>query len=218
MSAIDIATGSSKQHSSPSKLKAKRPTKRLQELRRSGGDTISSYNYRRPANGVRPDSVDVDSVYEDDTTDLMTRFTNNVRRHSHKNSHRPRGRYGRGLPKKNGAGGNFTWGLVGSEFAGQPHDDGSDPAIDNTDPLDPNYDSDSEDNCKLEAITPPMEEHEIENYVKPIIIEYFEHGDSDEVALLLEDVNLANNYHQILVITITLAMERKSSYREMASN
>jgi len=49
------------------------------------------------------------------------------------------------------------------------------------DPHDPNYDSDSQDNCKFEAITPPLNEDEIEKFVTPIISEYFEHGDTEEV-------------------------------------
>lgn len=71
--------------------------------------------------------------------------------------------------------------------------------------------------CKFEAITPPLEEDEIERHVKPIIIEYFEHGDTEEVALSLEELNLGENYHQVLVIAVTLAMERKASHREMTS-
>ena len=71
--------------------------------------------------------------------------------------------------------------------------------------------------CKFEAITPPLEMDEIEKHVSPIIIEYFEHGDTDEVFRSLAELNLGDNNHQVLVIAVTLAMERKASHREMTS-
>lgn len=37
------------------------------------------------------------------------------------------------------------------------------------------------------------------------------------MALSLEELNLGENYHQVLVIAVTLAMERKASHREMTS-
>jgi len=58
---------------------------------------------------------------------------------------------------------------------------------------------------------------EIEKTLTPILNEYFENGDTDEVALSFEEINLGENCHQILVIAVTLAMERKASHREMIS-
>lgn len=167
--------------------------------------------------GARPGSVDIDSFYEDDTTDMVTRIANDPRRTNHKNSHRSRGRFGRGLTKKNGAGGHFTWGVAGSEFSEHQLESGIDPIIDNSDPLDPNYDSDSEENCKFETITPPLDDDEVEKFLTPALLEYFEHGDSAEVKSALDEVNLTGNYHQIPVVLICLALERKSSHRELAS-
>lgn len=167
--------------------------------------------------GARPGSVDIDSFYEDDTTDLMTKFSNDVRRINHKNSHRPRGRFGRGLAKKNGAGGQFTWGVAGSEFSEAQLESGINPMIDNSDPLDPNYDSDSEENCKFETITPPLDDHEVEKFLTPILLEYFEHSDTNEVKSSLDEVNISGNYFQIVTVLISLALEKKSSHRELAS-
>lgn len=167
-------------------------------------------------NGARPGSVDIDSFYEDDTTDLMTKFSNDVRRISHKNSHRPRGRFGRGLAKKNGAGGQFTWGVAGSEFS-EERSSGINPHCDNSDPLDPNYDSDSEENCKFETITPPLDDDEVEKFLAPVLLEYFEHSDTAEVKSTLDEVNISGNYFQIVTVLISLALEKKSSHRELAS-
>lgn len=167
--------------------------------------------------GARPGSVDIDSFYEDDTTDMITRIAGDVRRTNHKNSHRSRGRFGRGLTKKNGAGGHFTWGVAGSEFSEHQLESGIDPIVDNSDPLDPNYDSDSEENCKFETITPPLDDNEVEKFLTPVLLEYFEHGDTSEVQSILDEVNITGNYHQIPVVLICLALEKKSSHREMAS-
>lgn len=167
---------------------------------------------------ARPSSVDIDSFYEDDTNvDLMAKFSHDVRRIANKNSHRPRGRFGRGLTKKNGAGGRFTWGVAGSEFSEHQLESGMDPIMDNSDPLDPNYDSDSEENCKFETITPPLNDDEVEKFLQPVLLEYFEHGDTNEVLSTLLEVNLAGNYYRIPVATISLALEKKSSHRELAS-
>lgn len=170
------------------------------------------------AASARPNSVDIDSFYEDDTNvDLMAKFSHDVRRNTHKNSHRSRGRFGRGLAKKNGAGGHFTWGVVGSEFSEHQLESGMDPILDNSDPLDPNYDSDSEENCKFETITPPLNDDEVEKFLQPVLLEYFEHGDTNEVLSTLQEVNMTGNYHRIPVVLISLALEKKSSHRELAS-
>ena len=75
----------------------------------------------------------------------------------------------------------------------------------------------NQENCKIEAITPVLDESEIELYVKPIITEYYEHGETEEVINSLDDLNFGERIHMIVVIATTLAMERKSSHREMTS-
>lgn len=62
-----------------------------------------------------------------------------------------------------------------------------------------------------------MEKDQIEFYVRPIIVEYFEHGYTYEVMSLLDEFNFGNHIHLIVVIAISLAMERKASNREMIS-
>lgn len=64
---------------------------------------------------------------------------------------------------------------------------------------------------------PVLDEEEIDHYVKPIITEYYEHGDTDEVIDSLDDFNFGERAHLIIVIAVTLAMERKSAHREMTS-
>uniref|UniRef100_A0AAX7V564 Programmed cell death protein 4 n=1 Tax=Astatotilapia calliptera TaxID=8154 RepID=A0AAX7V564_ASTCA len=79
---------------------------------------------------------------------------------------------GRGLPKKGGAGGKGVWGRSGEVYEPEAVDE-----------RDPNYDEDQE-NCVYETVVPPLDERDFEKTVTPIVQEYFEHGDTNEVALV----------------------------------
>lgn len=72
-----------------------------------------------------------------------------------------------------GAGGKGVWGKPGSELA----------IAEVMDEKDPNYDSDSLDNgdVTVEVITPKLSVQEIRKHVEPIILEYYEHGVTQEV-------------------------------------
>lgn len=171
------------------KKRAKRPSKYLvKHLKESGNGSPTSAQ-----NG--PES-------------LMASALNGIR--TAKNSRRPRNGYGRGLPKKGGAGGKGVWGKPGSEMEGAP---------DVMDEKDPNYDSDSLDNgdVTLEAIVPQLSPAEIHKHVEPIILEYYSHGDTKEVSLALEDYNFGANRYLIAVVAVELAMDHKPSNREMTS-
>lgn len=127
-----------------------------------------------------------------------------------KNSRKPRNGYGRGLPKKGGAGGKGTWGRPGSEILVEEDDV-------NNDSRDPNYESDKEVNIKLQRIEPELSEEELQKIVEPFLLEYFEHGDTNEVALSLEELNINSKRYKILVIATMLGMDRKPSQRELTS-
>lgn len=128
-----------------------------------------------------------------------------------KNSRKPRNGFGRGLPKKGGAGGKHTWGAYGSELSAA-----ADAALDYKDP---NYDSESLDNgdIHLEAIIPEMSDDEIQKNVESTILEYFEVGDTNEVFSSLEDLNFGQKKYQIVVIAVEAAMDHKPSHRELTS-
>lgn len=123
-----------------------------------------------------------------------------------KNSKRSRTGRGRGQPKKGGAGGKGTWGKLGSELV-----------EDTIDAKDPNYDSETEKDLEFEAITPALNQEDLEKVVAPLVSEYFEHGDSNEVVMSLEELNLCVVRPELLALVIQLSMERKPSHREMAS-
>ncbi|XP_068817461.1 programmed cell death protein 4 isoform X4 [Capricornis sumatraensis] len=85
---------------------------------------------------------------------------------------RSRSGKGRGLPKKGGAGGKGVWGTPGQVYD-----------VEEVDVRDPNYDDDQE-NCVYETVVLPLDEMAFEKTLTPIIQEYFEHGDTNEVALV----------------------------------
>lgn len=127
-----------------------------------------------------------------------------------KNSRRSRNGFGRGLPKKGGAGGKGTWGKPGSELMMEQE-------YNVADVRDPNYDYENQDDCEFEAIAPELTEEDLEKTVDPLLHEYFEHGDTHEVILCLEELNLGKLRPQIVAMAVSLAMERKPSQREMTS-
>jgi len=134
-----------------------------------------------------------------------------------KNLRRSRGT-GRGLPKKGGAG-KGGWGKLGDEIE-----------LPWVDPNDPNYDSDNTEGAesanpetkkavKLNTLVPEMSEEDIRKAVEPLLLEYFENGDCDEVAYSLEEMlpNMGGRRWLIPALSIELAMDHKPSHREMVS-
>ncbi|UYV75872.1 PDCD4 [Cordylochernes scorpioides] len=105
-----------------------------------------------------------------------------------------------------GAGGKGTWGRLGSELE-VPADDRKDP----------NYDSDSQDDLKFERIIPALAEEDFEKEVEPVLREYLENGDPQEVAQTLEELNLGPLRSRLVVLAVSMALERKPSHREMTS-
>ncbi|XP_053305990.1 programmed cell death protein 4 [Spea bombifrons] len=112
---------------------------------------------------------------------------------------------GRGLPKKGGAGGKGVWGPPGQVYD-----------VEEVDIRDPNYDEDQE-NCVYETTVLPLDEKTFEKSVTPIVQEYFEHGDTNEVAEMLKDLNLGELKCGLPMLAVSLALEGKASHREMTS-
>lgn len=50
-----------------------------------------------------------------------------------------------------------------------------------------------QENCVYETVVPPLDERDFEKTVTPIMQEYFEHGDTNEVAVSLTECNYAGN-------------------------
>lgn len=127
---------------------------------------------------------------------------------SWKNSRRSRNGYGRGLPKKGGAGGKGVWGLPGSELL-ETYEDINDP----------NYDSENLNNgdIELKVVVPEVTHEEIKKKVEPIVLEYFENGDTQEAILSIEEQIPLERRDALVEQLIEIAMDHKPSHREMTS-
>ncbi|XP_056640173.1 programmed cell death protein 4 [Diorhabda sublineata] len=127
---------------------------------------------------------------------------------SWKNSRRSRNGYGRGLPKKKGAGGKGVWGLPGSELL-ETYEDINDPNFDN--------ENMGNGDIELKAVVPEVSDEEIKKKVEPIILEYFENGDTHEAILSVEEQIPLNRRETLVEQLIEIAMDHKPSHREMTS-
>lgn len=112
---------------------------------------------------------------------------------------------GRGLPKKGGAGGKGVWGRSGEVYD-----------LEEVDVRDPNYDE-AQESVVYETVVPPLDEEDFEKTVTPIVQEYFQHGDTNEVAELLSELNLGSMYSSVPMLAVSLALEAKASQRELTS-
>jgi len=138
---------------------------------------------------------------------------------SSKNLRRSRNAMGRGLPKKGGAGGKGTWGKLGDEMD-----------LPWVDPNDPNYDSAGEEgeeavskagkNIKLNTLVPEMSEDDVKKAVEPLILEYFENGDTEEVLFSIDEMhlNIGTRRWMVPYLAIEMSMDHKPSHREMTSH
>ncbi|XP_071514533.1 programmed cell death protein 4 [Panulirus ornatus] len=129
-----------------------------------------------------------------------------------KNSRKSRNGFGRGLPKKGGAGGKGTWGALGSELAEEELDG----AIDSNDP---NYDESNPEHrdFKLKVINLDRSDEDLQKQISSLVAEYFDHGDTQETCLALEELQVSTRAHLLLVTAVELAMDHKPSHREMTS-
>ncbi|CAM4757609.1 unnamed protein product [Rotaria magnacalcarata] len=137
-----------------------------------------------------------------------------------KNDRKSRQGKGRGLAKKGGSGGHFTWGALGSELFDEFRED-----FDEDDLLDLQYNQAKE---KFIAETSNQSTkkkiHEIksieslEKDVKPIIDEYFVNGDAKDVAQALRRFNLKQlGEGELLAYVVTLALEKSNVHKELIS-
>lgn len=128
-----------------------------------------------------------------------------------KNSRRSRNGYGRGLPKKGGAGGKGVWGKPSAEEVYDELDE---------DPNDPNFDIDAYNstvNVELKEIVPQPTEAEVVKKLETIILEYFEHGDTHDVADALDDLLQPGMKPLVTKTVVAVAFDHKQSQRELTS-
>ncbi|XP_069601099.1 programmed cell death protein 4-like isoform X1 [Ranitomeya imitator] len=113
---------------------------------------------------------------------------------------------GRGLPKKGGAGGKGVWGAPGQVYTYQEPD-----------ARDPNYDEAAQGDTVYQKVIPEMDESGMQKTVQPVVKEYFEHGDTEEVLALLQELNLGSQSSGVPRLAVSLSLEGKASHRELTS-
>ncbi|CAK1587854.1 unnamed protein product [Parnassius mnemosyne] len=128
---------------------------------------------------------------------------------SWKNSRRPRNGHGRGLPKKGGAGGKGVWGAPGCELLEEYEEDANDP----------NYDSEAISNGDIEfkQVIVEADPEEIVRKSEPVILEYFEHGDTNAAAEDFLEFVTPKRSHLVCETIVEIALDHKHSHCEMAS-
>ncbi|XP_077427380.1 programmed cell death protein 4a [Vanacampus margaritifer] len=113
---------------------------------------------------------------------------------------------GRGLPKKGGAGGKGVWGAAGMVYEDEE-----------LDLQDPNYDESAQGDTVYAKVVPEVDKRDLGKMVNPIVQEYFEHGDTKEVQMLLKELNLGSNKYEFSSVAVSLSLEGKASHRELTS-
>ncbi|XP_020616723.1 programmed cell death protein 4-like [Orbicella faveolata] len=96
----------------------------------------------------------------------------------------------RGLPKKGGAGGKGTWGAIGEVL--------NEEDLKIRDQHDPNYESeeDEDEPFAIEECKPELTEEEFSTNITPIVQEYFEHGETEDVVLSLAELNISSRKYK----------------------
>uniref|UniRef100_A0A8C6ZVB5 Mannosyl-oligosaccharide glucosidase n=1 Tax=Nothoprocta perdicaria TaxID=30464 RepID=A0A8C6ZVB5_NOTPE len=105
-----------------------------------------------------------------------------------------------------GAGGKGVWGAPGLVYGYQEPD-----------ARDPNYDEAAQGDTVFATVVPELEEGELQSTVQPMVLEYFEHGDTGEVVELLRGLNLGSRKPAVPSLAVALALEGKASHRELTS-
>lgn len=129
-----------------------------------------------------------------------------------KNSRRSRNGQGSRLTKKAG-GGRGNWGKVGSELLEE---------FETLDPNDPNFNDDEDlDNVEFKEIVCTNNLNNEEEFLRVfemVMLEYFEHGDTHEVAKDIDDHTGTGTMRPLVIRkAVEMALEHKNSHREMTS-
>lgn len=134
-------------------------------------------------------------------------------------------------PKKNGGGGKYTWGAPGCEL------------VDFIDKNDPNYDSDDtanvvmvclensdgggsgkhrqsaneEDQPEFDQELKELDMDDFETEIKPVLLEYFQNGDTIEVVDHLKCYNFYRLRPQLISYLVQMALEHNNTCKELTS-
>lgn len=126
-----------------------------------------------------------------------------------KNSRRSRNGHGRGLPKKGGGGGKGVWGLPGSELLVEEVE---------IDQNDPNYDPETNDtNVEFKEVVAEPSPEDFFKQIEPIVLEYFDHCDTNEVAISLDEIIVGSLRPYVITYSVQISLDHKDTQRELIS-
>ena len=126
---------------------------------------------------------------------------------------------GRGLAKKGGGGGGYTWGVPGSELLEEYNED-----LDEDDLADLQYNQAKEKHL-AKPTTPSLETkftklellENLDKDVKPLIAEYFVNGDANDVAQSLRKFDVKQRGGELIAYILTMAVEKSNVHKELIS-
>lgn len=72
-------------------------------------------------------------------------------------------------------------------------------------------------NIELKEVVAEATPEEFFKMIEPIILEYFEHGDTNEVAISLDEVIVGSLRQLVSTYSVQIALDHKDSQREMVS-
>jgi len=116
---------------------------------------------------------------------------------------------GRGLPKKQGGGGSFTWGKPGCELSD------ANKSLNGTDR--PNYDPLEDPEVIFDSLDIEPSTEEIFSSLDSIIGEYFNNASLEDFLDSVEGLMVRRERNRILEKLIENSLEHKNEYRELAS-
>jgi programmed cell death protein 4 len=127
---------------------------------------------------------------------------------------------GRGLAKKGGGGGGYTWGVPGSELLEEYNED-----LDDDDLADLQYNQAKAKLLAQSSTKPSLETkftkleliENLDKDVKPLIAEYFVNGDANDVAQSLRKFDVKQRGGELIAYIVTMAVEKSNVHKELIS-
>ncbi|CAF1517389.1 unnamed protein product, partial [Adineta steineri] len=185
----------------------------------SGGDASSIATERKRVQIRRNSGSNSNTQLVGSPTDVHGHLLQKNAKISKKYNRKSRQGKGRGLAKKGGGGGGFTWGVPGSELLEEDNED-----LDEDDLADLQYNQAKAKHLaesskttletkftKLEII------QDLDKDVKPLIDEYFVNGDANDVAQILRKFDVKQRGGELMGYIVTMALEKSNVHKELIS-
>lgn len=186
----------------------------------ASGDNAAAVAERKRVQIRRNSGSNSNSQLVGSPTDVHGHLLQKNAKISKKYNRKSRQGKGRGLAKKGGGGGGYTWGLPGSELLEEYSED-----LDEDELADLQYNQ-----AKAKALAQSSSSSSLENKftkleiienldkdVKPLIAEYFANGDAKDVAQSLRKFDVKQRGGELIAYIVTMALEKSNVHKELIS-